>query len=62
LATRIATFAQLQNLTTRTGESNPPDMRSYRPGMVVPGCFEKYEAVPRCKPCPLRIDCMMATP
>jgi hypothetical protein len=36
-------------------------LRFYKPGMTVPACFSKYSAndKPTCRPCPLRLDCMM---
>jgi len=62
LGSRIAAFAQLQNIPVRVSVSEHSDMRNYKSGMSVPQCFEKYDAQAKCKPCPIRLDCMMATP
>jgi len=56
----ILSYATTNGLETRINETKyAEDLRYVQAGTQIPQCFSKYQAVPICKGCPIRVDCML---
>lgn len=56
----VVAYAGANGLALVTNEKQyAEDLRFVQQGTQVPSCFSKYQAVPVCKGCPIKVDCML---